>query len=232
VSAAFLALTFLSSARPSGAVSPEAARAFQYFAPTRERSWDDYLESIRPAAVSADGKARSLAMVRKEDVIEPSAARQAKLAALRPVLEYLQRDTVIEVRILRLNLAWAGLLGGAAILVSDEAIDLLTAHELQAVVAHELAHEYFSDEYEAARHDMRYDRVKEIELRCDGVSIITLRRLGLDPASLLSAVSKLTKFNDRRRFPNNPNLVPSVEERADFSQAVIALVEVGRRAGR
>jgi hypothetical protein len=231
VSAAFLALTFLSSARLSGAASPEAARALQYFAP-RPRSWDTYLESIRPAAVSADRKARALAMVRKEDVIEPSVERQAKLEALRPVLEYLQRDAVVEVKILRLRLAWAGFLGGAAILVSEEAIDLLTAEELQAVVAHELAHEYFSDEYEAARHDMRYDTLKEVELRCDAVSIITLRRLGLDAGSLLSAVSKLTKFNDRRRFPNNPNLVPSVEQRADFSQAIIALVEVGRRAGR
>jgi hypothetical protein len=231
VSAAFLALTFLSSARLSGAASPEAARALQYFAPS-PRSWDTYLESIRPAAVSADRKARALAMVRKEDVIEPSVERQAKLEALRPVLEYLQRDAVVEVKILRLRLAWAGFLGGAAILVSEEAIDLLTAEELQAVVAHELAHEYFSDEYEAARHDMRYDTLKEVELRCDAVSIITLRRLGLDAGSLLSAVSKLTKFNDRRRFPNNPNLVPSVEQRADFSQAIIALVEVGRRAGR
>src|SRR2546428_13419962 len=150
LSAAFMALTFLSFARPSGAVSAEAVRAFQYAAPPRQRGWDDYLESIRPAAVSADGRARSLAMVRKEDLIEPSAERQAKLEALRPVLEYLQRDTVVEVKILRLRLAWAGLLGGAAVLVSEEAIDLLTAEELQAGVAPALAHEDFFAEDEGA----------------------------------------------------------------------------------
>jgi Zn-dependent protease with chaperone function len=177
VSAAFIALTFLSPARTSWAVSPSqgpadaappsqvsrtpdaavvarvpqrvqlgtvGARALQYFAPTRQRSWDDYLKSIRPAAVSADRKARALAMIRKEDVIEPWAERQAKLDALRPVLEYLERDVAIEVKILRLELAWAGFLGGAAVLVSEGAVDLLTAEELQAVVAHELAHEYFS----------------------------------------------------------------------------------------
>lgn len=241
VSAAFMALTFLSPAEAQVSGAPGAAgvaltpqhvrlgtvgaRAFQYFAPTRQRSWDDYLKSIRPAAVSADRKARALAMVRKEDVIAPSAERQAKLDALRPVLEYLERDVAIEVKVLRLELAWAGFLGGAAVLVSEGAVDLLTAQELQAVVAHELAHEYFSDEYEAARNSKRYDTVKEIELRCDAVSIVTMRGLRLDPGALLSAVAKLTKFNDRRGFPNSANLAPSMEERTSFSRAVAELVE-------
>jgi Zn-dependent protease with chaperone function len=160
-------------------------------------------------------------MVRKEDMIEPSAERQAKLDALHPVLEYLERDTVVEVKILRLRLAWAGFLEGAAVLVSEEAIDLLTAEELQAVVAHELAHEYFSDEYEAARKNQRYDTVKEIELRCDAISIVTMKGLRLDSGALLSGVAKLTTFNERRGFPNNPNLAPSTEERASFSRAVV-----------
>ncbi len=258
LSAAFMALTVLCPALPSAAAplsqvsgAPGAAvlertdprvrlekvglRAFQYFAQIGPRSWDDYLRSIRPAALSAEKKRRSLAMVRKEDVIEPSAERQAKLDALHPVLEYLERNTGIEVKILRLRLAWAGFLGGAAVLVSEEAIDLLTAEELQAVVAHELAHEYFADEYESARHDMRYDTVKEIELRCDAISIITMRGLRLDPGALLSAVSKLTKRNERRGFANNPNLVPSVEERTNFSRAVGELIEepdVASRAGK
>jgi hypothetical protein len=212
-------------AHTRGTLGKSGVRAFQYFARTGQRSWDDYLKSIRPAAVSADKKARSLAMVRKEDVIEPSANRQAKLDVLRPVLAYLERDTGIEVKILRLRLAWAGFLGGAAVLISEEAIDLLTAEELQAVVAHELAHEYFSGEYEVARASNQYDMVKEIELRCDAISIITMEGLRLDSGALLSGVAKLTKFNERRGFPNNPNLVPSVEDRTHFSHAVVELIE-------
>jgi hypothetical protein len=229
VSVGFLALTVLSLALPADAAplslvfgTPDAlgVRALQYFAWTGRHTWDDSLKRIRPAAVSAARRARSLAMVRKEDMIEPSAARQAKLDALRPVLEYLERDTVVEVKILRLRLAWAGFLEGAAVLVSEAAIDLLTAEELQGVVAHELAHEYFSDEYEAARRDRRYDTVKEIELRCDAISIVTMKELRLDSGALLSGVSKMAKFNERRGFPNNPNLVPSAEERTNFSHAV------------
>lgn len=229
VPVAFLAAIVLSFALPADAAPPAlvpgtpdaiSVRALQYFASTGPRSWDDSLKRIRPAAVSPDRRTRSLAMVRKEDMIEPSAERQAKLAALRPVLEFLERDTVVAVKILRLRLAWAGFLEGAAVLVSEEAIDLLTTEELQAVVAHELAHEYFSDEYEAARKSRRYDTVKEIELRCDAISIVTMKGLRLGSDALLSGVSKLTTFNERRGFPDNPNLVPSVEERANFSHAV------------
>jgi hypothetical protein len=222
-----VAVALLGPAPASFAGSPgdPANRALQYFAAARPRGWDDYLNLIRPAAASADRRSRSLALVRKQDVIAPSAERQAKLSALHPVLEYLDRDSVVEVKVLRLGLAWAGFLEGAAVLVSDRAVDLLTAEELEAVVAHELAHEYFSDEYEAARNTKRYDTVKEIELRCDAISIVTMRRLGQNSAALLSAVAKLTKFNEGRGFSNNPNLVPSVEERMRFSQAVGALIE-------
>ena len=230
VPVAFLALTVLSLGLPTDAAPPSLVpgtpdaigiRALQYFASTGPRRWDDSLKRIRPATVSAERRARSLAMVRKEDMIEPSAERQARLDALHPVLEYLERDSVVEVKILRLRLAWAGFLEGAAVLVSEEAIDLLTAEELQAVVAHELAHEYFSEEYETARKNRRYDTVKEIELRCDAISIVTMKGLRLDPDALLSGVSKLTAFNERRGFPNNPNLVPSTEERTNFSRAVV-----------
>src|SRR6185295_2936834 len=104
LSALFMALTLLCPARTSRAASPAqeppvaprryglgtvGVNALRYFAATRQRSWSGYLKGIRPAAVSAELRARSLAMVRKEDVIEPSADRQAKLNALRPVLEYL-----------------------------------------------------------------------------------------------------------------------------------------------
>jgi hypothetical protein len=63
--------------------------------------------------------------------------------------------------------------------------------------------------------------VKEIELRCDAISIVTMKGLRLDSDALLSGVSKLTAFNERRGFPNNPNLVPSTEERTNFSRAVV-----------
>lgn len=201
-----------------------AERALQYFEKTGKGDLEDYLKSIRPSGVSADRRARLVASIKKEDIVSPSAPRQAKLDALRPILAYHDRAG-IEVKILRLGLAWAGMLEGAAVVISEEAVDLLTPEELQAVVAHELGHEYFPAEYEPARQSKQYESVKEVELRCDAVAVITMRRLRLNPGSLLSGVSKLTKFNETRGVKTSPNLVSSLDERVSFCQAMIKLIE-------
>ena len=202
-----------------------AQKALQYFAKTEQGDFEDFLKSIRPAGVSADRRVRLLASIKKEDIVSPSARRQAKLDALRPILAYHDRAG-IEVKILRLGLAWAGFLEGAAIVVSEEAVDILTAEELQAVVAHELGHEYFATEYEPARNNKEYDKVKEVELRCDALAIITMKSLGLNPSTLLSGISALTKFNEGRGVRNNPDLVTSLNERLRFCQAITKLVEI------
>ncbi|HEU4388748.1 MAG TPA: M48 family metalloprotease [Blastocatellia bacterium] len=205
-----------------------ATQAFQYFAQysgkTEKSDLENCLTSIRPAGVSADRRLRLVASIRKEDIVSPSAQRQIKLDALRPILAYHDRAGV-EVKILRLGVAWAGFFEGAAIVISEEAVDMLTAEELQAVVAHELGHEYFAAEYEPARSNKQYDKVKEVELRCDAIAIITMKSLGLNPNHLLSGVSKLTKFNEGRGVRTNLNLVSSLDERERFCRAVIELVE-------
>lgn len=202
-----------------------AERTLQYFEKRGKGDLEDYLKSIRPAGVSADLRARLVSSIRKEDIVLPSAQRQAKLDALPPILAYHDRAG-IEVKILRLGLAWAGMLEGAAVVISEEAVDLLTPEELQAVVAHELGHEYFAAEYEAARKDKQYDKVKEVELRCDALAIITMKSLGLNPNCLLSGVSRLTQFNEGRGVRNNPNLVTSLDERQRFCQAMMKLAEI------
>ena len=238
VSAACLALAALPAAAADPAAREAAAlarsrfslgvaggRAFEYFARGDRRDWDEYLKGLRPAPVSADRRARALAMVRKEDVVEPSPERKAKLEALQPVLAYLERESATEIKLLRLDLAWAGFLDGAAVLISPEALDLLTPAELQAVIAHELAHEYFAPEYEAARTGKDYDTVKEIELRCDAVALLTMSRLGLDRSALLSGVAKLMAFNERHGFPNSRDLSPSWDERRNFGRAMAGLTQ-------
>jgi len=202
-----------------------AERTLQYFEKTGNGDLGDYLKSIRTTGISPEQRARLVTMIRKEDMVSPSPQRQSKLNALRPILEYHERSA-IEVKILRLGLAWAGMLEGAAVLVSEEALDILTPEELQAVVAHELGHEYFAAEYEAARQSKQYDKVKEVELRCDALAIITLKSLGLNPSSFLSALSRLTQFNEGRGVKNNANLVSSLEERLRFCREMMKLAEI------
>ena len=179
-----------------------------------------------PAGISAEQRARLVASIRKEDIVAPSPERQTKLNALRPVLEYHERAAV-EVKILRfpIALAWAGFLEGAAVVISEDALDLLTAEELQAVIAHELGHEYFAAEFGLARNNKQWDKVKEVELRCDAISIITMKSLGLNADSLVSGVTKLTKFNEGHGMKNNPNVVTSLDDRLRFCQTMRKLAE-------
>lgn len=206
----------------------ETGLALQYFTQigNGKGNLDEYLKSIRPVGVSAEQRARLVASIRKEDIVAPSPERQIKLNALRPVLEYHERAAV-EVKILHfpIPLAWAGFLEGAAVVVSEDALDLLTAEELQAVIAHELGHEYFAAEFESARKNKQWNKVKEVELRCDAISIITMKSLGLNPDSLVSGVSKLTKFNEGHGVKSNPNLVTSLDDRLNFCKTMVKLTE-------
>jgi hypothetical protein len=213
------------TAAPDAAkLGPVEAKALQFFAVADAHAWDERLRQLRPAAAPLDRRTRSLAKLRKDGLIEPSSEQQSKLGVLRPVLAYLDRETVVEVKLLRLDVAWAGFLEGAAVLITPNALDLLDADELQAVVAHELAHEYFSEEYGAAREARRYETVREIELRCDAVAIVTLSRLGGNREALLSGVAKLVAFNEGHGFPNSRDLSPSWEERRRFDTKVAELV--------
>ena len=208
------------SRAPVGLNSSE--RAVQFFRKMGNVDLDAYLKRMRRPGISQQERERWVATIRKEDIILPSAERQAKLDKLQPVLDYHERSS-IQVKILRLGLAWVGFLEGAAVVISEEAIDLLSAEELQAVIAHELGHEYFAADYDLARKNGQYDIVKEVELRCDAVSIITMKSLGLEPDSLMSGVSKITKFNEALGVRDNRNLVTSPDERRRFCQSMKSL---------
>lgn len=201
--------------------------ALAYFEKVHDQSFDDYLKRLRPGRLAPELKTRVIGMLRKEDIVIPSAKAQAKLAALEPVLKYHDRNSVVDLKVMRLGQAVVMFLAGAAVLISEEALDMLTTEELQAVVAHELGHEYFWNEYELARLNKQYDELQELELRCDGLAVITMYSLRLDPSHFLSAISKLTKSHRGKLI--NSDSYASLDERINFIRAMIDLVKA--RAG-
>jgi hypothetical protein len=121
--------------------------------------------------------------------------------------------------------AFVGLYARSVVLLSEQALNLLTSGELQALVAHEIGHEYVWQEYEAASADKDYSRLQQLELYCDGVAIITLQQIGADPADLFAAVRKVSLYN-RSRFGMalNEEGYPTLASRKEFSKSVIAWV--------
>ena len=107
------------------------------------------------------------------------------------------------------------------VLVTRPALRQLSALELQAIVAHEIGHEYFWDEGLQFR-DSKAQR--ELELRCDAIAILTLLQLDLDPSLVVSAAVKLTRFNEQRGMRIDAEQYPSGAERGQFTEAIVDLL--------
>jgi len=222
---ALIANSFGQTARPQTSLSAPVRNALEYFDQIKGRRFNDFLRSVRPEKLSPALKAQVLSMLRKEDVVTPSSEGRIKLNAMAPILNYYERSSVIELKILRARQATSAFLAGAAVIITEPAIEILAPEELQAVVAHELAHEYFWGEYELAMQRQQYKVMQELELRCDGIAVMALSQLGLDPESLISAVTKLTRFNERKGIPATTDIYPSLDDRLHFIRVIIEMVK-------
>ena len=199
-------------------------KALAYFQGIAERSLDDYLKRVRPPRVSAALKARIIAQLPHEGEVKPSTKMQAKLAALAPILRYHERSSTTEIKMISVGHAFIGLHARAILLVSEDALEILTTEELQAATAHEMGHEYFWQEYELSREAGHNEAIREIEMRCDGIALITMRSLGLDASHLISQVVKMTRFNEQLRATGSATRYPSLGERVEFIRAMTDLV--------
>jgi Zn-dependent protease with chaperone function len=210
----------LVSASPAASAQDDSVLepALHYF--TRHDAADvrALFDSVRPAPVSDAERGRSLAMLPAEgDLRDLNTAQREKVAAMRRVLELHQREAVYVIKVIAVAQAAVGLYDRAVVLVSEPALDLLDAGELQALVAHEVGHEYFWDEYFQGRRDNSHSSLRRLELLCDGFAVITLQRVGLDPKRLTAALEKVGRYN-RERFgvALTENNYPPLSERRRF----------------
>jgi hypothetical protein len=173
------------------------------------------LDAMRPAPVSPAERQFVLASLPAEgEVSHLDAAQRGKLSAVRHVLELHGRESVYVVKVVQVPQAVVALHGRAVVLVSAPALDLLDAEELAALVAHEIGHEYFWNEYFEARQTNDRALLQRLELLCDGVAIITLRRAGSDPRQLTWALEKVRRYNrDRFGAALNEDHYPAIAER-------------------
>lgn len=105
------------------------------------------LETARPTPVSAGEKARILSSLPETgEITNLNAQTLHKLAALSRVLR--ATDSVYVIKVIAVPQAAIGLHGRAVLLISETALTLLGADELQAMVAHEIGHEYVWLEYD------------------------------------------------------------------------------------
>ena len=187
----------------------------------------EWLNTSRPAPLSPANKRRILdALPPEGEVTALSDDGRLKLEALRPLLRAVEREGVYEVKVVDSPLARIGLYERTVLLMSETALNLLTAADLQALVAHEIGHEYVGDDYERAAATGDRRRLKHLELLCDAIGIATLLKLRMDPSRLISGVDIITGYN-RAKFGAgvDERAYPTMAERRQFARAVTAWLE-------
>ena len=198
-----------------------AVRALAFFDTRAPGSPAEVLSALRPSPATLAARQLALASLPPEGDVQPDRREQVGLDALRPVLELHERDRVFTIKVIDAPQAYLGLHAGTVLVISRRALKLLSAPELQAAVAHEIGHEYFSADYNRAREAADLASLHEIELRCDAVAVLTGLALDLDTHDLGRAVKKLTRFNERVGATANAASYPTVEQRESFARALI-----------
>jgi len=163
-----------------------------------------------------------------EGALVPTRAERIKLSALDHVFDRYSRLGAIDVKVVDVSSAQVGLHQRAVLLITRPALALVTPRELQAIAAHELAHEYFWEEFNIALNGNNDERLQELELECDGIAVMTLRSLDIDRRHLLHAAVKLTRYNERAGATIMRARQVSLQHRITFIKQIDALL-AGRR---
>jgi hypothetical protein len=231
--AGFVALGWLvavssSPADPRPGTDGPGARALRFFERLREQQPATLLVALRPPPVDPGTRAAILAALPEAGEIEPDSAEAEKLAVMEEVLVYHDRWSVFETKIIDLPQAFIGLYGRTVLLISRPAMQLLTGAELRALVAHEMGHDFFWTDYQRARVALDHAALQELELKCDGIGVLTMVALGLDPALLRVAERKITRFNEGFAVANAGEY-PDPRDRDRFARGLAQLL--GRVGG-
>jgi|GEM_PF-3218065 len=115
-------------------------KVYREFAEIENPSLDHYLRTIRPSEISADLRKQVIANLPREGELKPSAEDKARLSQLQPIFSYHDRAPIIEIRVIDVPQAFLGLHASFVLLIARNTMNLLTAEELQAAVAHEMGH--------------------------------------------------------------------------------------------
>jgi hypothetical protein len=196
-----------------------AADVLRYFQRIQGSGVHDYLVKQRPAAVPAEDRASIVAELPSDGEVLPNPVQREKVASIHGVLAAFGRDGIIAVKIVRLPYACVALYARSVLIVAESALDVLTPPEVKAVVAHELAHEYFWDDYYAARDRGDKRQLQKLELLADGIAIASVAPFGVRASRLTAALRHLNAFNQQFGPAVNPDEYPSDEERESFHRA-------------
>jgi predicted Zn-dependent protease len=180
--------------------------------------------------IAADVRQRVIASLPSEgEVLVLPPEHRKKLESIAPVLKAHGRDGDYLFKVVESPQAQVAVHARFVVLVTDTALRLLTDGQLQALVAHEIGHEYVWEEYEDAWNRNDWPAVRKLELFCDGVALQTLARMGAAPSALIDGLRILDASDQRNGFVTDPtrDSHPTLVERARFGKEVAKRLAAG-----
>lgn len=218
----FLAVVPAASAAADRPVSGPVATVLALFE-GRDPSGEGLLQKQRPSPLAPALRAAVVAALPREGALTPSASEAVKIAGLDPIFDSHQRKGLVVVKVIDLGYAFVGLHARMVLLLSRDALAVVSADELQALAIHELAHEIVWDEYQAAIAAGDETRMQELELFCDGIAVSTLKRLQRAPDDLIRGVTKIVRHNEGLGTRDAVRSHVSLKDRKYFIRRVAAL---------
>jgi hypothetical protein len=208
--------------------SPAETRAIAFIEGVAAIGFAEFRRRRGSEPLSREVRAAILSALPAEGASVPTRAERTKLSALDQVFDLYGRLGLVDVKVVDVGSALVAVHERSVLLITRRALSLVNPHELQAIGAHELAHEYFWKEFDTALNANAYERLQELELMCDGVAVITLRSLGIDRNHLINAATRLTRYNERTAARIMTSRQVSLERRIAFIRQVDALLDARR----
>jgi Zn-dependent protease with chaperone function len=198
------------------------AHALRFFETLPRENIDAALRAVRTGSISPTERDRIRATLPLSGELVPTEAERRKLDALQAVLLYHERLQVLDVKVIDVRAALVALHRRAVLLISRSALDLLSAPELQAAVAHEIGHDFLWGEFVQVQRTQDRRARHQLELQCDGIAALTLLALTQDPMHLPAALKKLRRFNARLGPAADANDYPTLRDRERLVSALIS----------
>jgi hypothetical protein len=215
-----LALSLSVTAAAQVLDSPSAL-ALTFFGSISRGDPGSTLRALRPPAASAMERARAIATLPEDGELTPRDGELAKIRALDSVLDYHERRQVFHVVVIDVPQIVVGLHERSILLLSWPALQILSARELQAMVAHEIGHDYFWPDFERLSRDPDPRARQVLELKCDGIAVLTAVALGLKVAALHEGIRKMALFNEKLGATAGVEGYPTLRERRAFTDALL-----------
>jgi hypothetical protein len=216
-----------------GPLDDTGRKVFAWFERQTSSPMDDFLRVRTPPRLDAASVANVLKSLPPKGERQPTAADRPKLLAIQRVLDYIAGPGAVRVALTaELDDAYVGLYYRAVLIVSMDAMKVLDERQLAAIAAHELGHSVDWDEYLAAIQGTDLPRMRELELRSDGMAVLYLAHLGRPAKDLVSALQALERYNawhggiQAGRTGGPPSTVaryPTLDARIAFIRAVAGL---------